>query len=78
MFKDVFSKTWIEIKRRKRVDNQKRLQKEREQTEKAIQEQRAQEKNARQVKKIGKPLMRQIDKPKVKKVEIKKKSLTGE
>jgi len=36
------------------------------------------EKNARQVKKIGKPLMRQIRKPLVKKVEVKKKVLTQE
>ena len=29
-FKEIFTKTWVEIKRRKRVDNQKKMQKERE------------------------------------------------
>jgi len=45
-------------------------------TEKAIQEKRALEKNARKIKKIGKPMMRAIAKPPVKKVEVKKKELT--
>jgi hypothetical protein len=47
-------------------------------TEKEIQEKRAQEKNARKIKKIGKPLMQASEKPKVKKIEVKKKKLTEE
>ena len=47
-----------------------------EQKVKAIQQKRQKEKEGKKVKKIGKPLMRKIDAPAVKKVEVKKKQLT--
>jgi len=75
-YPEQFAKCWKEIKTEKRKDNQKRTMDLKNETEKAIQEKRAQDKNSRKIKKIGKPLMRAIDKPPVKKVEVKKKTLT--
>ena len=72
-FAHIFQNTWKEIKRQKRVDNQKIQTKVREQNEKAIAEQRAFEKNARHVKKFGKPMMRAIAKPPVKRLRLKRR-----
>jgi len=75
-YPEQFAKCWKEIKTEKRKDNQKRQMDLKNETEKAIQEKRAQDKNARKIRKIGKPLMQAINKPPVKKVEVKKKTLT--